>query len=65
MTPPFSGAGTRYSGETPTLGAVARAHGFAGGMSSEQIREWGACDSWHIDTPEGLAAFTAWLKVNI
>lgn len=62
---PFSGPGTHYSGRFATLGAVVRAHGFAGGMDSAQVREWGPCDSWHIDTSEGLAAFVAWAASNL
>jgi hypothetical protein len=57
--------GTRYSGDSETLGAVARAHGFAGGMPSDKMRDWGDCEGWHIDTPEGLAAFVRWLKTNL
>lgn len=62
---PCNSVGTHYSGRPGTLGAVARAHGYAGGMEEEQLRKWGACDSWHIDTPEGLAAFAAWLVSEI
>lgn len=62
---PCSGSGTRYSGRPGTLGAVARAHGYAGGMEEEQIRKWGPCDSWHIDSPEGLAAFAAWCFASL
>lgn len=61
---PFEGQGNKYSGGAPVLGSVARAHGYARGMEEEQIREWGPCDSWHIDTPEGLAAFASWCRTS-
>lgn len=62
---PGPGGGTKYSGSGTTLGAVARAHGFAGGMDEEMMNEWGDCDHWHVDTPEGLAAFVAWIRANL
>lgn len=62
---PGPGGGTRYSGSGSNLGAVARAHGFVGGMDSEMVRKWGDCDHWHIDTPEGLVAFVTWLRANL
>lgn len=62
---PGPGGGTKYSGGGSNLGAVARAHGFAGGMDSKTVREWGECEVWHIDTPEGLAVFAAWCRENL
>lgn len=59
------GGGTKYSGNGNALGAVARAHGFAGGMDAEMLRKWGECDHWHIDTPEGLTAFAKWVRDNV
>lgn len=47
---------TKYSGLDGGLGTVARANGHAGGISSREI-----CDpirAYHIDTAEGLKAFT-------
>lgn len=62
---PGPGGGSRYSGGGKNLGAVARAHRFAGGMDEKMLREWGACDGWHIDTPEGLVAFARWCRNNL
>lgn len=45
-----------YSGRRGRLGDVARAHGFAGGMSRRMLRKWGACDHWHVDSAEALDA---------
>ncbi len=56
---------TRYSGGTHTLGAVVRADGYAGGVSSDMVRDWGEASGWHIDTQEGLAAFVAWCEANL
>jgi len=56
---------THYSGNGSNLGAVARAHGFAGGMDAVSVREWGECEIWHIDTPEGLDAFATWCRGNL
>lgn len=62
---PGVGGGTKYSGAGASLGSVVRAHGFAGGMSSAQVREWGECSTWHIDTIEGLKAFAQWFRANM
>lgn len=62
---PGPGGGSHYSGGGKNLGAVARAHGFACGMDERMLREWGSCDSWHIDTPEGLVAFARWCRENL
>jgi hypothetical protein len=53
---------SHYSGNSATLGAVARAFGYAGGMDRPMLERWCApdgCDGWHVDTQAGLAALVA------
>lgn len=54
---PYNGPRSYYSGGKGTLGDVIRAEGFAGGQASIDIEAVGL---WHIDTEEGLNAFTQW-----
>lgn len=62
---PFNHDGSHYSGTEQTLGAVARAHGFSGGLPDEQVLEWGPCRGWHCDSTEALAALVVGLREMI
>lgn len=54
MSPrPVTTTDTKYSGAARTWGDVIRVEGFAGGTA---VRADG-CDSWHIDTMDGLQKF--------
>jgi hypothetical protein len=55
---------SKYSGSESRLGSTVRAHGFAGGMSTNEVREWGSCGTWHIDTSPALKAFAEWFVCN-
>lgn len=59
---PFEHGGSRYSGTEQRLGAVARAHGFAGGMTDEMVRSWGPCRGWDCDSTRALGALVVGLR---
>ncbi len=62
--------GTKYSGRVARLGSVVRAFTNGGGMDRAEIDVWiseygdaaRGVDSYHVDTPEGLAAFVDELR---
>lgn len=59
---PLADEGTRYSTPNGRLGGVARAHGFAGGMSEKHLRSWGSLDHWHVDTVPALGTLVRTLR---
>lgn len=60
----YGGPQSYYSGRGPRLGSVVRADGYAGGQDSSELGD-GGISCWHIDTQEGLNAFTKWIKENL
>ena len=56
---PHRCCGTSYSGDGPALGAVARAHGHAGGLEDGRLRAYQGggrpVDLWHCDSIGALA----------
>lgn len=66
-SPYLDASGTKYSGRTPTLGALARAQGYAGGMSAEHLRRYsrGSVEHWHCDTIPALSALVEALRCSI
>lgn len=64
---PHDDVGSKYSGTSKTLGAVARVDGFAGGRDAAAIREHCAEGVWfwHVDTEFALRALVTTLRTVV
>lgn len=62
---PFHGTKGHYSGPSGTLGAVARATGYAGGMTTAEILKEHGVSHWHCDTIEATCALVKALEQAI